>query len=88
MTEHTPGPWLKGLEGKIWNGTGEILLLQSYVPENDALLEAAPDLLEAAMLTERWIANIPGNLLAEIIDKEGEPPLDDLWAAIAKARGE
>ena len=88
MTKHTPGPWsidkeerwvIHEPEGK----SGTLVVPEIYLDDDEAianarLIAAAPELLEA-------LESFPGFLCGT---ESGDAWIDQMRAAIAKARGE
>jgi hypothetical protein len=85
---HTPGPWkvVPSPHGDKYRcvqyGKDDAYTSLEMLPADARLCAAAPDLLAALKLAERWLANC-----TPVVDLDGPKPLPIVSAAIAKAEG-
>lgn len=92
----TPGPWHKGTNDDSVVSAGQSeeqrgsanfeyygghLIAESIEKHNIPLIAAAPDLLEALKNIHEWLGNLTD------WEGAGDPDLDGIRAAIAKAEG-
>jgi hypothetical protein len=97
-TKHTPGPWVIDRDTEIWGADGKLVANVLHNGMNDgednvdyaafransALIEAAPELLEAVKTIQAFLDSSAGNPCPRPIKAL---ILGEIEAAIAKAEG-